>query len=424
MSDSPNFLTYAQTAFDSFGERPFCAVDSLVFAWLSYLRLPDDMAELTNWQGLDARELLRAECYRDMIGDLWDPEGSRALLEAVAASPRYRGVNVCGYRAVSDVVATEQFAAMTFRFPAGFSYLSFRGTDSTIVGWKEDFNMAFRYPVPAQESAARYVDEAADAIDGPLLCGGHSKGGNLAVYGAAMCSDAARERIERAYSHDGPGFVEEFLSGNAFASLSGRIDKTLPQSSIFGMMFETQEDYAIVESTEFSLLQHNPFSWVVDGCDFVYCERLSAGARYVDGSIREMLLAVSPGERERFVDALFSVFEATGAERFADIAGNLRESLPVMLQAAQGLTRIRAVLSRRPSWQSLNAHCCPNDLRSTRPLPARVWQNSSRLGSPSSCASHWCKATCPRCVNLRCTWGWLDRYTGSCRNRSRTECRI
>ena len=80
-------------------------------------------------------------------------------------------------------------------------------------------------------------------------------------------------------------------------------------SSIFGMMFETQEDYAIVESTEFSLLQHNPFSWVVDGCDFVYCERLSAGARYVDGSIREMLLAVLPSERERFVDALFSVFE-------------------------------------------------------------------------------------------------------------------
>ena len=76
MSDSPNFLTYAQTAFDPFEERPFCAVDSLVFAWLSYLRLPGDMAELTNWQGLDVRELLRAECYRDMIDDLWDPEGS------------------------------------------------------------------------------------------------------------------------------------------------------------------------------------------------------------------------------------------------------------------------------------------------------------------------------------------------------------
>lgn len=93
MSDSPNFLTYAQTAFDPFEERPFCAVDSLVFAWLSYLRLPGDTAELTNWQGLDVRELLRAECYRDMIDDLWDPEGSRALLEAVAANPRYATQN-------------------------------------------------------------------------------------------------------------------------------------------------------------------------------------------------------------------------------------------------------------------------------------------------------------------------------------------
>lgn len=94
------------------------------------------MAELTNWQGLDVRELLRAECYQDMIGDLWDPEGSRALLEAVAASPRYRGVRVCGYRAVSDVVATEQFAAMTFRFPAGFSYLSFRGPTARLWAGK------------------------------------------------------------------------------------------------------------------------------------------------------------------------------------------------------------------------------------------------------------------------------------------------
>ena len=84
MSDSPNFLTYAQTAFDPFEERPFCAVDSLVFAWLSYLRLPGDMAELAGWQGLEVRELLRAECYQNMIGDLWNPEGSRALLEAVS----------------------------------------------------------------------------------------------------------------------------------------------------------------------------------------------------------------------------------------------------------------------------------------------------------------------------------------------------
>ena len=115
-------------------------------------------------------------------------------------------------------------------------------------------------------------------LAGPLLCGGHSKGvETVAGVRCSDVSDVARERIERAYSHDGPGFVEEFLNGNAFADLSGRIDKIATSVVDLGMMFETQEDYAIVESTEFSLLQHNPFSWVVDGHDFAYCERPSAG---------------------------------------------------------------------------------------------------------------------------------------------------
>ena len=326
-----------------FSQAPFNDVDNLILAQIAYVDFTDivpapgsietiTIAEAadTFFDTHDEKEIKKCKSF---IGK------APYLLREAAATKRFGSLILTNYVDYVDGGKEEQFAAFHVRIDNRLTYIAFRGTDDTLVGWKEDFNMAFRCPVPAQESAARYVDEAADAIDGPLLCGGHSKGGNLAVYGAAMCSDVARARIERAYSHDGPGFVEEFLSGSAFADLSGRIDKTLPRSSIFGMMFEMQEDYAIVESTEFSLLQHNPFSWVVDGRDFVYCERLSAGARYVDGSIREMLLAVSPSERERFVDALFSVFEATGAERFADIAGNLRESLPVMLQAAQGFDK-------------------------------------------------------------------------------------
>ena len=323
MSDSPNFLTYAQTAFDPFEERPFCAVDSLVFAWLSYLRLPGDMAELTNWQGLDVRELLRAECYRDMIDDLWDPEGSRALLEAVAASPRYRGVHVCGYRVVSDVVATEQFAAMAFRFPAGFSYLSFRGTDSTIVGWKEDFNMAFRCPVPAQESAARYVDEAADAIDGPLLCGGHSKGGNLAVYGAAMCSDVARERIERAYSHDGPGMNEQIIAYSYYQEMAGRIRKTIPGFSVIGTLLGQQEISKVIKSDGVGILQHNPFNWVVEKGEFVPLPGLNKTAELLDQKIDNWVSGMTTEEREEFVNKLFSVISE--AENLNGIGENWRD---------------------------------------------------------------------------------------------------
>ena len=337
VSASGNFLTYAQTALDTWNERPFCAVDSLVLSWLAYYRLPADCPSVNTWEGVDVRDLLRLECRESMTGELWDPQGSWDLLVAVCASPRYRGMRVCGYRAVFDAAAEEQFAAMTFCLPNGSIYIAFRGTDSTMVGWKEDFNMSFRCPVPAQTTATSYLESAALALDGPLMCGGHSKGGNLAVYAASMCDPAVRERLVRVYSHDGPGFNEAFLGGAEYQALAtaGKIDKTLPRSSIIGMIFEHQEDYAVVESRDFGLLQHNPFSWVVPqgATDFVYCEGLSAGARYMDDTLAAWVSGVTPAERGRFIDELFKLLSVTGAEHFSDIAADWQQNVPKILSA-------------------------------------------------------------------------------------------
>ena len=329
-----NFVTYAQTQLDALDARQFCAVDSLVLSWISYFHLPEDDPRFTTWEGAPLRELLRAERFDAMFGTTWDPEGSRDLLFAACANPRFREAWVCGYRTRFDETTEEQFAAMTFRLADGSSYVAFRGTDSTIVGWKEDFNMAFQSPVPSQESAVAYLEEAARALSGPLLCGGHSKGGNLAVYAAIMCSRTVQDRIVQAFSHDGPGFNERFLRDDRFARMAPRIDKTLPQSSIFGMIFEDQEDYSIVESTGFSLLQHNPFTWVVEGDEFKCVERISAGARYVDSTLADWLRGVTPEARGRFIDALFEVLDVTDAERFADVRADWRESIPKMIAAA------------------------------------------------------------------------------------------
>lgn len=337
VSASGNFLTYAQTALDTWNERPFCAVDSLVLSWLAYYRLPDDCPSVNTWEGVDVRDLLRLECRESMTGELWDPQGSWDLLVAVCANPRYRGMRVCGYRAVFDAAAEEQFAAMTFCLPNGSIYIAFRGTDSTMVGWKEDFNMSFRCPVPAQTTATSYLESAALALDGPLMCGGHSKGGNLAVYAASTCDPAVRERLVRVYSHDGPGFNEAFLGGAEYQALAvaGKIDKTLPRSSIIGMIFEHQEDYAVVESCDFGLLQHNPFSWVVPqgATDFAYCEGLSAGARYMDDALAAWVSGVTPAERGRFIDELFELLSVTGAEHFSDIAADWQQNVPKILSA-------------------------------------------------------------------------------------------
>ena len=140
-----------------------------------------------------------------------------------------------------DAETTKQFSACVFELGNGTLYVAFRGTDSSIVGWKEDFMMAFRRPVASQEAAARYLTELAGHWAGPIMVGGHSKGGNLAVYAAANVPSEIQERITVVYSHDGPGFDEVFFDEDGYVRIASKIHKSVPGSSIIGMLFETRE---------------------------------------------------------------------------------------------------------------------------------------------------------------------------------------
>ena len=163
-----NFLEYVRERMDTFDERPLCAVDSLVFSWLSYAHIGPELTRACTVRGIALHELLRAEDFEGMFGSSWDEQGSRDLLFAVCASPRFRTCRLCDLLFRTDKVSEEQFAAMTFRLPDGTSYIAFRGTDSTVVGWKEDFNMTYLSPVPAQEEAAADLDEVAARTPGEL----------------------------------------------------------------------------------------------------------------------------------------------------------------------------------------------------------------------------------------------------------------
>ena len=338
-SQQGNFLTYARTQFDPFAARPLCAVDSLVFSWLSYFRLGSDLRHARMWdEGVGLRDLLRAEDFTAMFGTSWDPDGSRELLFAVCASPRFRDVRLCGHAFKTDRASAEQFAAMTFRVPDGSLYVAFRGTDSTLVGWREDFNMASACPVPSQVEAARYLEHAARELgEGPIYVGGHSKGGNLAVYAAARYAPEVQERIARVFSHDGPGFPREFLEGAGYARVADRVEKTVPKSSIIGLIMDIDHEFTVVESGGISVLQHNPFLWQVEGCRFVEADGLSASSRYFGVTLAAWMDRFTPAERGAFIDTLFGVLNVTGAERFADIRDSWRTSVPAMRDAVDAL---------------------------------------------------------------------------------------
>lgn len=330
-----NLFTYLAREFQTLAERPLGEVDSLVLACLSYFRWPGEAVR--GREGADVLELFCAEHFEAMTRDLWDGEGLVRLLAGVCASPRLRGLRVSDYVDDFDEASEKQFSACTLRLPGGDAYVSFRGTDNSVVGWKEDFNMAFETGVPSQLAAVSYLERVAPTVRGRIYVGGHSKGGNLAVYATARCSEGVAARIERAFSHDGPGFTEEALADEGWRARAHLVSKTVPRSSVIGMLFECQEDYAVVDSTTVGLMQHDPFSWVVEGTDFAREERIGRGASFVDRTLNEWIASMTRAEREAFVDTLFSVIAAGGKNTFGELGESWATSVPAMLRELSGL---------------------------------------------------------------------------------------
>ena len=340
-----NIITYAETELDSFDVRPFSDVDSLILSCLSFLDIPEELSDGRTWRGLPLKELYRAEHFDRLFSVTFAPDRTKQLLTAVAASPRFRDIKVMGYVSKLDEAQEKQFSAMTFRLAPRLSYIAFRGTDGTVVGWKEDFNMAFRSPIPSQEEAIRYLTQAGRHCPGDILVGGHSKGGNLAVYASAFCKESLQLRIRRVYSHDGPGFLPHVLQSPGMAAILPRVEKTLPQSSVVGLLLEHQEAMKIVKSRGVSLLQHDPFTWEVEQGDFVPLEQFTRDARHLDRTLSAWLQTAGNDQRERIVDALFGILETTDVRTFTEFRTDWQKTIPAVTREVRHLdTDTRAVL--------------------------------------------------------------------------------
>lgn len=332
---SETIIDYVKKEMRTFAEHPFHEVDSLVLAQFSYIHLGNLIAPPSAGavrKPLTLQQLYRAECFPHYFADQIDSAKNRKLLAACAASPRFREVGIAYYEQDLDETREKQFCAMTFFLGADTAYLAFRGTDSTLVGWKEDFNMAFLTPVPSQEAALNYTLAVAKLVRGNLILGGHSKGGNLAVYAAMMSPARVQNWITAIYSHDGPGFRDNIFASEGYKRISDRICKTLPQSSLVGMLLEHQDNYSIVESSANGITQHNPYSWIVRNGAFVKLTALTSSADYLNRTLSEWLSSLSNEQREQFVDALFSVISATGLTSLLELRDSWQTELTILME--------------------------------------------------------------------------------------------
>ncbi len=325
----------------SFAQAPLNEVDNLVLCKLCCPDLrgcvpaPEEGAPVTLAQASRRYFAARGNAP-DKLGVLIS-DAILPMIRQAAQTERFGGVLLSDYINRIDDLREEQFSALTMRLGDGSLFVAFRGTDDTLAGWKENFNMSFLSAVPAQMDAVEYVTRIAGAGAEPLRVGGHSKGGNLAVYAAAYCPPALQSRILHVYNNDGPGFRSSMLELQQYGRVRDRITTLVPQSSIVGMLLEHEEDYEVIRSLESGPLQHDGLTWEVCGPSFVHLESTTGGSRYLDRALKTWVDSVDDASRRAFTDALFGILEATGARTLTELSERRLQKAAAMLQAYRDL---------------------------------------------------------------------------------------
>jgi hypothetical protein len=266
------------------------------------------------------------------------------LLRLLGESPRFRDLQIGNYEDLYDVKDEVQFSAITVQLPDDVHAIAYRGTDDTLVGWKEDMNMGFLFPIASQRYAKEYLEALADGTTGKLVLMGHSKGGNLAAYAAAFCERKTQERIRAVYNYDGPGFHDGVLESEEYSRICKKIHTFVPQSSVVGMLLGHREAHRVVRSNEVGPFQHNVYSWEIQGKEFLYEQELTKGSRYLDRTMKNWLAKMSQEQRELFVEATFSIVSDTNAKTLRDMKndwiGNSQQILKSMKNMDEETKRI------------------------------------------------------------------------------------
>lgn len=334
-----NIIDYVRSCKDTFEDRAPTRVDSLVFSWLANMRIPEAVPSSLTPQGASITDIFLDTNVLDLVAPLHDPKSSETLLSMCATSQRFSQTRACLAADEWSERDVRQFSATTFLLPHG-AFIAIRGTDDTLIGWKENLQMAYLPTIPAQKSARAYLEDVASKVDGPLWIGGHSKGGNLAVYAAMTCSPQVRARIQACFTHDGPGFLDETLADPAWAGDTSIVDRTVVEDSLFGLLFAHQDPAPIVVRTSTpGIFGHSPFSWIVEGDDFATTPGVSYDAHRNGKRLNAWILAMSTDERERFIEILCKLARSTGEMTFSGLGQSIANgSLDIMLRRLDGLS--------------------------------------------------------------------------------------
>ena len=307
---------------------PFNEVDNVIFSYLSYIDFRDLKED---WNGFfDLRDLFRDFCEKYSLEEIMNTgeftERAPLLLQEMMEGERFSATKVGYYAEDFDKDKVKQFAALVFLLPDGRNYISFRGTDKTITGWKEDFLMSCQSETAGAKESVAYFNKIAPVLEGELILGGHSKGGNFAMYAAAFCEAEYKERIVQVYNNDGPGFREEVIQTPEFQEILPKISTIAPQSSIIGQLLSNPAKQHVIHSTAKGILQHDAMTWEAEKDSLVSSE-LDELSEYTKTTLGSWLESMDDETRESLCTTAFSLIESTKSETFIEFSGNLMKNM-------------------------------------------------------------------------------------------------
>ncbi|MDR0552204.1 MAG: DUF2974 domain-containing protein [Spirochaetaceae bacterium] len=319
-----------------FAAAPFNPVDNIIFSLLSYCPF-DNLVPPPGGKTVPLKDAIEGLLVtvkknpKKMNMYHFFKDAQYKLLLAVIESKRFCGIDVCGYVNHFDKQVETQFSALTFvPRDSAPAYIAFRGTDGTIIGWKEDFNMTFTDTIPAQEEALLYTEKMSKHIKGGFYIGGHSKGGNLAVYAGAFCAKSIKKRIITIFNNDGPGFPQKTAHRPEYIEVKDKIISYIPRDSVIGLLFEDRA-FCVLKSGDSGFMQHNPFLWEVTKNDVQKIDTITEGSRFVNKTLTDWLESMDNEKRRKFISALFEVLMSTNANSIPDLTSDWLKSARLMI---------------------------------------------------------------------------------------------
>ncbi len=335
----------------TFEQDPFNEVDNLIIAQLAYV----DLKDIIPAAGSGGKITLEDAC-RDFfeLNDEQELELVKSFIwycpffmRKMARTRRFSNIILSNYAVYNNTEKEVQFGAFLAELGDGSVYVDFMGTDDSLIGWKEDFNMSFIQPIPSQLEASSYVNEVLSPGRKKIRLGGHSKGGNLAIYAAVKANPRVKKRIIEVYNNDGPGFDRKMIESEEYQEMLPKIKTIVPQHSIVGMLLEHEERYMIVKSSQTGVMQHDAMSWQVIGNHFETVQSVDDTSRMLNEALSRWINGMTRQQRSDFVEILFSIITSSGATKLSDLSADRFNFAGAALKMYGSLDRETKMMLRR-----------------------------------------------------------------------------